>query len=102
MTVMMGASVLDAILVLLAAAVVAVALFRKFHLPPILAYLFVGMLVGPYALNWIPESEGTLFLAEFGVVFLLFTIGLEFSLPQLLAMRREVLGLGGEIGRAHV
>jgi len=92
---MMGASVLDAILVLLAAAVVAVALFRKFHLPPILAYLFVGMLVGPYALNWIPESEGTLFLAEFGVVFLLFTIGLEFSLPQLLAMRREVLGLGG-------
>ncbi len=92
---MMGASVLDAILVLLAVAVVAVAAFRKFNLPPILAYLFVGMLVGPYALNWIPESDGTLFLAEFGVVFLLFTIGLEFSLPQLLAMRREVLGLGG-------
>ncbi len=92
---MMGASVFDAILVLLAVAVVAVAAFRKFNLPPILAYLFVGMLVGPYALNWIPESDGTLFLAEFGVVFLLFTIGLEFSLPQLLAMRREVLGLGG-------
>ncbi len=91
----MGASVLDAILVLLAVAVVAVAAFRRFNLPPILAYLFVGMLVGPYALNWIPESEGTRFLAEFGVVFLLFTIGLEFSLPQLIAMRREVLGLGG-------
>ncbi len=91
----MGASVLDAILVLLAVAVVAVAVFRRFNLPPILAYLFVGMLVGPYALNWIPESEGTRFLAEFGVVFLLFTIGLEFSLPQLIAMRREVLGLGG-------
>jgi len=91
----MGASVLDAILILLAVAVVVVALFRRFHLPPILAYLFVGMLVGPYALNWIPESEGTHFLAEFGVVFLLFTIGLEFSLPQLIAMRREVLGLGG-------
>ncbi len=91
----MGASVLDAILVLLAVAVIAVAVFRRFNLPPILAYLFVGMLVGPYALNWIPESEGTRFLAEFGVVFLLFTIGLEFSLPQLIAMRREVLGLGG-------
>jgi len=91
----MGASVLDAILVLLAVAVIAVAVFRRFNLPPILAYLFVGMLVGPYALNWIPESESTRFLAEFGVVFLLFTIGLEFSLPQLIAMRREVLGLGG-------
>lgn len=93
--VMTGASVLDAILILLAVAVIAVAAFRKLNLPPILAYLFVGMLVGPYALNWIPESEGTRFLAEFGVVFLLFTIGLEFSLPQLVAMRREVLGLGG-------
>lgn len=91
----MGASVLDSILILLAVAVVAVALFRHLRLQPILAYLFVGILVGPYALNWVPDTEGTRFLAEFGVVFLLFTIGLEFSLPQLIAMRREVLGLGG-------
>ena len=83
------------ILVLLAVAVIAVALFRRLKLPPILAYLFTGLVVGPHGLGWIDDTEDTRFLAEFGVVFLLFTVGLEFSLPQLIAMRREVLGLGG-------
>ncbi len=91
----MNESVFHEILVLLAVAVIAVALFRRFHLPPILGYLFVGMLVGPYGLHWIPDTQDTRFLAEFGVVFLLFTIGLEFSIPQLVAMRSTVLGLGG-------
>lgn len=86
---------LHEILILLAAAVIAVALFRRLHLPPILGYLFVGVLVGPHGLHWIPDTEGTRFLAEFGVVFLLFTIGLEFSMPQLVAMKGVVLGLGG-------
>ncbi|NIR59161.1 MAG: potassium transporter, partial [Gammaproteobacteria bacterium] len=85
----------EQILVLLAAAVVSVALFRRLHLPPILAYLAIGVAVGPHGLGWIPNTPETHFLAEFGVVFLLFTIGLEFSLPQLLAMRGAVLGLGG-------
>jgi len=88
-------SVLQQILILLAASVVAVALFRRLRLPAILAYLGVGLAVGPHALGWIPSTDDTRFLAEFGVVFLLFTVGLEFSLPKLLAMRREVLGLGG-------
>ncbi|MDX1812426.1 MAG: monovalent cation:proton antiporter-2 (CPA2) family protein, partial [Gammaproteobacteria bacterium] len=64
-------------------------------MPPVLAYLFVGIMVGPHALGWVPDDESTRFLAEFGVVFLMFTVGLEFSLPQLLAMRKEVFAIGG-------
>ena len=91
----MDVTVLEHIVVLLVASVVGVALFKLIKLPAVLAYLFVGMVVGPFGLGWIPDSEGTRFLAEFGVVFLLFTIGLEFSLPYLIAMRKEMLGLGG-------
>lgn len=91
----MNHNALDAILILLVVSVIAVAIFRRFNLPPILAYLFVGILVGPHGLGWIPDSTDTRLLAEFGIVFLLFTIGLEFSLPQMVAMRREVLILGG-------
>lgn len=85
---------LEAILILLAAAVVLAAVFRYLRLPQMLAYLAAGILVGPYGLKWIPDTSGTRYLAEFGVVFLLFTVGLEFSLPRLLAMKRLVLGLG--------
>lgn len=86
---------LQAVLVLLGAAVFAVALFRSLRLPPLLAYLLVGMVAGPHALGWISDTEETRYLAEFGVVFLMFSIGLEFSLPQLKAMRGVVFGLGG-------
>ena len=91
----MGFSILEEILILLGITVVVVSAFRRFNLPPILAYLFVGVLFGPYGTGLIADSEDVRFLAEFGVVFLLFTIGLEFSLSQLVAMKREVLGLGG-------
>ncbi len=83
------------ILILLAVAVILVAVFRYLRLPQILAYLCAGVLVGPYGLSWIPDLKETRYLAEFGLVFLMFTIGLEFSLPKLVAMRRYVLGLGG-------
>lgn len=82
------------VLILLAAAVAVAVLFRRIHLPPILGYLAVGVLVGPHALGWIPDTEDIRKLAEFGVVFLLFTIGLEFSLPRLLHLRHALLGLG--------
>ncbi|MGB9669829.1 MAG: monovalent cation:proton antiporter-2 (CPA2) family protein [Halothiobacillaceae bacterium] len=88
-------SPLTDVLLLLAASVLAVTLFRRLNLPPLLAYLGVGALVGPHALGWVPDTENTRFLAEFGVVFLLFTLGLEFSLTRLVAMRRAVLGMGG-------
>jgi monovalent cation:H+ antiporter-2, CPA2 family len=82
------------VLILLAAAVCAVALFRALNLPAVLAYLAVGALLGPHALAVVPDSEQARYLAEFGVVFLMFSIGLEFSLPRLFAMKRLVLGLG--------
>src|SRR5271155_639696 len=83
------------ILILLAASVCVVAAVRKLALPGILGYLAVGMVVGPHALALAADNDTTRLLADFGVVFLVFTLGLEFSLPRLVAMRWEVLGVGG-------
>ncbi|WP_322043909.1 cation:proton antiporter [Paraburkholderia sp. J67] len=87
-------SPLEMTLFLLLASVVGVVLFRYLNLPPMLGYLSVGILVGPRALGIVPNTEGAQNLAEFGVVFLMFSIGLEFSLSKLRAMRRAVFGLG--------
>jgi monovalent cation:H+ antiporter-2, CPA2 family len=83
------------ILILLTASVCVVAAVRKLALPAILGYLAVGMLLGPHALRLAADNDTTQLLADFGVVFLVFTLGLEFSLPRLVAMRWEVLGVGG-------
>jgi CPA2 family monovalent cation:H+ antiporter-2 len=83
------------ILILLTASVCVVACVRKLKLPAILGYLAVGMLLGPHAFALAADNETTQLLADFGVVFLVFTLGLEFSLPRLVAMRWEVLGVGG-------
>lgn len=85
---------LELTLVLLAAAVLGVVAFRMMHLPPMLGYLLVGILLGPHAFGLAEENKTTHILAEFGVVFLMFSIGLEFSLPKLSSMRRTVFGLG--------
>ena len=85
---------LQLILVLLAASVVVVVVCRLVRLPPILGYLIVGAAVGPHALAVVPDTATTRYLAEFGIVFLMFSIGLEFSLAQLRSMRRAVFGLG--------
>jgi CPA2 family monovalent cation:H+ antiporter-2 len=87
-------SALELTLLLLAAAVLGVVAFRMMHLPPMLGYLVVGILIGPHALGIAQENAATSVLAEFGVVFLMFSIGLEFSLPKLSSMRRTVFGLG--------
>ncbi|MFM7760620.1 MAG: cation:proton antiporter [Burkholderiaceae bacterium] len=87
-------SALELTLILLIAAVLGVVAFRMLHLPPMLGYLTVGVLIGPHALGLASQSATTHTLAEFGVVFLMFSIGLEFSLPKLKAMRRNVFGLG--------
>ncbi|MEO5694417.1 MAG: cation:proton antiporter [Usitatibacter sp.] len=86
---------LQTTLILLASAVAVVLLFRSLHLPAILGYLVVGVAVGPSALGLVPADENTRYFAEFGVVFLMFSVGLEFSLPQLVSMRRIVFGFGG-------
>src|SRR2546428_3655151 len=85
---------LQSVLVLLASSVLAVAVCRSLQLPPMIGYLVTGLALGPYALGLVSGIEETRRLAEFGVVFLMFSIGLEFSLPKLLAMRRAVFGLG--------
>jgi CPA2 family monovalent cation:H+ antiporter-2 len=87
--------VLLQILILLAAAVLVLSLVRRFSLPPILGYLLVGMALGPHALHIAPDEGHVALLAEFGVVFLVFTLGLEFSLARMVAMKSEVLGIGG-------
>ncbi len=79
---------------LLSATVAALALARRFGAPSMLAYLLVGMLLGPHGLRALEESREVEWLAEFGVVFLMFSIGLEFSLQKLKAMRTLVFGFG--------
>jgi len=79
---------------LLLVSVLMVAGFKRLHLPPILGYIVVGIIMGPHALGLIDNEENIHFLAEFGIVFMLFAIGLEFSIPQFLTMRRTMLGLG--------
>ena len=85
---------LDLTLLYLAAAVLGVVGCRLLKLPPMLGYLVVGVVIGPNALALAQNSQGLRYLAEFGVVFLMFVIGLEFSLPKLKAMKRHVFGLG--------
>ncbi|MEO1766255.1 monovalent cation:proton antiporter-2 (CPA2) family protein [Thiobacter aerophilum] len=86
---------LELVLILLAAAVLIVALLRLLRLPSLVGYMAAGVVIGPHAWGLVPDTEESRYLAEFGVVFLMFSIGLEFSLPQLKAMRHLVFGLGG-------
>ena len=86
---------LSQILILLAGSLLVLSLVRRFKLPPILGYLLVGMVLGPHALGLVPSVTSVQVLAEIGVVFLVFTLGLECSLGRMVAMKSEVLGIGG-------
>ena len=85
---------LEVVLLYLVAAVLGVVVCRLLRLPPMLGYLAVGVLIGPNALALAKDTAGVKYLAEFGVVFLMFVIGLEFNLPKLRSMRTLVFGLG--------
>ena len=85
---------LEIALVLLAASVLAVVALRAFNLPPLVAYLAVGVLLGPYATNVAGDPVAVRHGGELGVVFLMFSLGLEFNLAKLTSMRRHVFGLG--------
>jgi len=82
------------LLVLLLAPVIIVPVFRQLRSSPIIGYLVAGILIGPHVLGLIPNVEDVRFLAELGVAFLLFAIGLELSFARLKVMRRLVFGLG--------
>jgi CPA2 family monovalent cation:H+ antiporter-2 len=88
------ATTLELVLLYLLAAVAGVVVCRLVKLPPMLGYLFVGLLLGPHALALAKDASKMQHLAEFGVVFLMFVIGLEFNLPKLRSMRSMVFGLG--------
>jgi CPA2 family monovalent cation:H+ antiporter-2 len=88
------ATTLDLVLLYLVAAVLGVVVCRSLKLPPMLGYLVVGVLIGPNAMALAQDSASVQYLAEFGVVFLMFVIGLEFNLPKLRSMRTLVFGLG--------
>ncbi|MEO8524568.1 MAG: cation:proton antiporter, partial [Caldimonas sp.] len=88
------ASSLELTLLYLVAAVAGVVVCRLARLPPMLGYLAVGILIGPHALAISGDPAGVAHLAEFGIVFLMFVIGLEFNLPKLRSMRKLVFGLG--------
>ena len=91
----MGTAVsLQSVLVLLASAVVAVAFCRSLRLPPIVGYLGAGVVLGPHVAGLLVNRDELRHLADFGVVFLMFSIGLEFSLTRLVSMRRIVFGFG--------
>ncbi|MEN8763007.1 MAG: cation:proton antiporter [Thiogranum sp.] len=82
------------VIILLLAGIIAITVMRRVGLSPIVGYLIAGMMIGPYSLGLIHESETTHLLAELGVVFLLFDIGLHFSLTSIWEARRDILGLG--------
>ena len=90
----MTSSALALVLLYLVAAVAGVVVCRMAKLPPMLGYLVVGVVIGPNAIAISKETSGVNYLAEFGVVFLMFVIGLEFNLPKLKSMRKLVFGLG--------
>src|SRR5687767_8670059 len=85
---------LQSVLLVLASSVLAVVASRSLRLPPMVGYLLAGLALGPHAFGLVSERGEIRVLAEMGVLFLMFSIGLEFSLPKLISMRRVVFGLG--------
>lgn len=81
-------------LILLTASGLAVGFFTAFRMPAVMGYLLVGVALGPHALDLLDSAEDTRFLAELGLIFLMFMVGLEFSIPTILRARREVLVAG--------
>lgn len=91
----MSFNIIESILVILLIAIIATVIFRYLKLPIVLGYVLVGTLVGPNVLNWLQNTQVVLHLAEFGVALLMFSIGLDFSLPRLFTMRHAAFFIGG-------
>lgn len=87
-------NIINQLIIILAASVAAAALFNRLKVPTIICYLLVGVILGPKELGLVSDVSQFQVIAEFGVAFLLFTLGLEFSLPHLIALRRVVFGMG--------
>lgn len=85
---------LSDLLILMFFAIISVIICRKLHLSNIIAYLFTGFILGPSLLNFLDSYHEIELISEFGIVFLMFSLGLEFSLNKLIEMRRSVFGVG--------
>jgi monovalent cation:H+ antiporter-2, CPA2 family len=88
-------SLLTESIVVIVASACSVGLLKRIGLPPIVGYLVAGLAIGPHGFALLAPSHGTQFLSELGVVLLMFMIGLEFSLPKMIAARTTVFGAGG-------
>jgi len=84
----------EELLIVLGVSLCMTLLFRRLQLPAVVAYLAAGCLVGPHMLGWIDNPDDFSIIAEFGVAFLLFALGLEFSLTKMLSMKYAVFGIG--------
>ena len=89
-----GGANLGQVVILLAAGVAAVPLFRRLGLGSVLGYLAAGLAIGPFGLRLFADPEAILHVAELGVVMFLFIIGLEMRPAKLWTLRREIFGLG--------
>ena len=91
----MTGNLFSQLMIMLSASLILTTLFQRLNQPSIVAYILVGCLLGPAATGLVSSLDEFTFVAEFGVVFLLFTLGLEFSLDRLVALKRAVFLLGG-------
>ncbi|MCP3679817.1 MAG: hypothetical protein GY782_05920 [Gammaproteobacteria bacterium] len=91
----MDFGILESFLIILCLTLTITLIFRYLNLPIILGYVLVGVVVGPHGLAWLPNVTAIKELAEFGVVLLMFTVGLQFSIRELLALKYSAFILGG-------
>jgi CPA2 family monovalent cation:H+ antiporter-2 len=92
---MHGSSFLLELLILIGSATLVATVFHTLRFPTIIGFIVAGMIIGPFGIGWVGSVPGAEALSEIGIIFLMFTIGLEFSLGQLKDLRRHFLGLGG-------
>ncbi len=86
--------VLQSILIIFGISGLIIFLLGKLHIPPIVGFLIAGTIIGPYGLGFIKDPHEVEVIAEIGVILLMFTIGIEFSIPRLLSLKKEVFLLG--------
>jgi len=90
----MDIPILKSVIILFAIAVVVVLISKRLHIPVIIGYLLTGMVAGPHGLGLVTNLHDIDMLAEIGIILLLFSIGIEFSLQKFIRMKAMVLGGG--------